>query len=145
VSGAEMADDLADGWPTLAGVSSRDLAREFWPGPLTIVLPRDPAANLPHPVCAGLPSVGLRCPDHPLALALIQTLEAPIVLPSANRPGDPPATSAQAVIDTFGQDLYTVDGGPCQDSTPSTVVSFEGDRPEILREGALSAQSLGIT
>lgn len=144
VSDEAMAGGLVGDWPTLGGVSSRELAKQHWPGPLTLVLPLSEGVRLPKHVTGGGRTVGVRCPDHPLALALIQTLGEPVVLPSANPPGQTPATSAEMVRDYFGDSVYVIDGGTCEGSTPSTVVSFAGEKAEVLREGVLGAGELGM-
>ena len=95
-------------------------------------------------MCAGGSTIGLRCPDHSLTLALIETVGEPLVLPSANRPGEPPATNAEEVRAIFGESVYVIDGGPASAGVASTVVSFDGGEVRVLREGALSAGSLGL-
>lgn len=117
---------------------AEQLAAAFWPGPLTLVLPvADPDA-----VCdlarAGLDTVALRAPGHPLAHALIQALGRPVVAPSANRSGRPsPTTFADAVEETGAAAAAALDGGPCEIGLESTVVSLL-DQPRLLRPGAVT-------
>ena len=151
VSDVSVAEGLVESWPTVGGVGgggdgvdARALARRFWPGPLTLVLPLKEGVRLPKEVCAGRRTIGLRCPDHPLTLALLEILGEPVVLPSANRPGAPPATSASAVAETFGEAVFVIDGGARTGGTPSTVLDLSGDTPSILRKGALDAETLGL-
>jgi len=139
-----MAGTLIDEWPTINGVSAFALVQKHWPGPLTLVVPMKPGLRFPKWVAAGQRTIGLRCPAHPLTLALIQTLSEPVVLPSANRPGEAPATCAADVSSVFGESLFVIDGGPCDRGEASTVVRFADEKIEILREGALSAAALGL-
>lgn len=117
------------------------LAKEFFPGPLTIIVDRHP--SVPDSVTAGLPGVAIRMPDHAIALALIQAVGEPLVAPSANRSGQPSPTSAQHVLaDLEGRIAAVVDGGECGVGIESTVVSLRGDRPVILRPGAVTKEQL---
>lgn len=137
VADADMARALAAHWPPEADL----LARRFWPGPLTLVLPR--AAHVPDIVTAGAHTVALRCPDHPLALALIRALNRPIVGPSANPSGSVSPTRAEHVRDSFpSADILVLDGGPCRVGIESTVLSLAHPDPRILRLGAVSAREL---
>ena len=104
-------------WPPEAEA----LARRYWPGPLTLVLPKVPA--IPDIVTAGLPTVGVRMPNHPLALELIQEAGVPIAAPSANRFMGLSPTTAEHVREAFGDAVPVLDGGPCQVGIESTVVS----------------------
>lgn len=114
------------------------LAARFWPGPLTLVLPvADPAA-----VCdlarAGLETVAVRTPCHPLALALLQAFGGPVVAPSANRSGRPSPTTFQAAAEETGSACAAgLDGGPCEVGLESTVLALL-DRPRLLRPGAVT-------
>ena len=117
---------------------ARALIRRFWPGPLTILFPR--AANVPDAVTAGLPTVAVRMPAHPLALALIRAARTPIAAPSANRSGRPSPTTAAHVRADFPR-IPIVDGGPCAHGLESTVVDLSG-RPRILRLGAITLEEL---
>jgi L-threonylcarbamoyladenylate synthase len=117
------------------------LTRRFWPGPLTIVLPK--RESIPDIVSAGLPSVGLRVPDHPVALELIRLAERPIAAPSANRFGFVSPTTAAHVAEQLGDlPAMILDGGPCRVGVESTVVSFLTDPPQLLRPGGVSLEEL---
>lgn len=116
------------------------LARAFWPGPLTLVLPR--AAGLPDELTGGLPSVGLRVPDHPLAQTLLARFGDGVAAPSANRFGRVSPTLAAHVVDELGPDLPVLDGGPCRVGLESTIVDLTGARPAILRPGAVTAEQV---
>ena len=117
---------------------ARALAQRFWPGPLTIVLPKKRV--VPAVVTAGLPTVAVRVPDHPVALALIEAAGVPIAAPSANRSGRPSPTRAAHVAADF-PGLLVLDGGPARHGLESTVVSL-GDPPRILRLGAIPVEEL---
>jgi len=132
VSSVEMAKKYAADWPPIA----EDLARRHWPGPLTIVVKKSPA--IPDIVTAGLGTVGLRMPAHPLALELINLAGVPIAAPSANRFTHLSPTTAQHVADEFGDAVEILDGGPCQVGIESTVVSVVGGELTMLRPGMIS-------
>jgi tRNA threonylcarbamoyl adenosine modification protein (Sua5/YciO/YrdC/YwlC family) len=111
------------------------LIHRYWPGPLTLVLPGKDGAD-----------VGLRLPSNPIALELLQQATVPVIAPSANRSGEPPATSAAQVAATLGDDLDLIlDGGPTTCDQASTVVRVAGDTWEILRPGAVTADMLRRT
>lgn len=136
VSGIEMAREVVTGW----SAESDALARAFWPGPLTLVLDR--AATLPTRISAGGTKVGVRCPDHPLALALIEQFGRPLVGPSANLSGQVSPTLAEHVRSSFTEDeVLVLDGGPCAKGIESTVL-LVGEQPRILRPGMVSAQQI---
>lgn len=117
------------------------LARAVWPGPLTLVLPRDP--SIPDLVTAGLPTVAVRVPDHPLTLQLLDELGEPLAAPSANPFGYVSPTTAQHVLDQLGDRVgYVLDGGPCAVGLESTIVSFLEARPTVLRLGGLPLEAL---
>lgn len=117
------------------------LAERFWPGPLTMVLEKDP--RVPDIVTAGLDTVALRVPSHPTALALLQAFGGPIAAPSANRFGRVSPTSAQHVLDDLGgESISVLDGGICQAGIESTIVACFGPKPRLLRSGATSLESL---
>lgn len=137
VSGTRMAQRVVKSWPERAKV----LANRFWPGPLTIVVRRSP--DLPYQVSAGRDGVGLRCPDHPIALALLETCGFPLLGPSANRSGQPSPTSAEHVRRSF-PDLLVLDGGPCRTGIESTIVEVGPDGDRILRVGAITPEELGL-
>jgi L-threonylcarbamoyladenylate synthase len=117
-----------------------ELMQAFWPGPLTLVLPRLPA--VPDLVCNNLPMVGVRCPQHPLALELLNAVGAPLAAPSANRFGATSPTSAAAVRPQLARpDIPILDGGPCRVGVESTVLRLLPE-PLILRPGGVSAEDL---
>lgn len=117
------------------------LADAFWPGPLTMVLPKKDI--VPDLVTSGLPSVAIRMPSHPLALELLQKVDLPIAAPSANPFGQISPTTAQHVLDNLGDRIDLIlDGGPCNVGVESTVVLMTGDRPRILRHGGITQEQL---
>jgi L-threonylcarbamoyladenylate synthase len=130
VTGIEMARQLAGEWSAQAAL----LAQRFWPGPLTIVVPKKPL--IPDLVTAGLPSVGLRMPAHQVALALLEAAQIPIAAPSANRFTELSPTAAQHV--PKGMADMILDGGPCTVGIESTVISLAGPALRILRPGMIS-------
>lgn len=119
------------------------LAERWWPGPLTIVLDADP--TLPAETTGGLPTVAVRVPDHPVALALLAAADVPVAAPSANRSGRPSPTTAAHVLADLGDAVdYIVDGGTCRVGVESTVVDARGAVPIVLREGAVTREALGL-
>jgi len=119
------------------------LAAHFWPGPLTLVLPR--ADIVPLIVTAGGPTVAVRCPAHPVALALIRAAATPIAAPSANRFGEPSPTTAQHVLDDLaGRFDLLLDGGPTAVGVESTVLDLTRDPPTILRPGGVTREALEV-
>jgi len=137
VSGIAMAREVTSEWPALAEA----LAEAFWPGPLTIVLPK--RERVPSVVTAAGKTVGVRAPDHHLALSLIDALGAPIVGPSANRSGGVSPTTAKHVRAEFNEsEVLVLDGGPCRRGIESTVVRLEGDAVEILRLGVIGPEQI---
>lgn len=117
------------------------LARHFWPGPLTLVLPR--RSHVPDVVTGGLDTVAVRVPDHAVALSLIRCSGKPIAAPSANRSGRPSPTEARHVWeDLAGRIDLIVDAGPCRIGVESTVLDLTADRPTILRPGAVTPEQL---
>jgi L-threonylcarbamoyladenylate synthase len=130
VSSIAEARELAAEWPE----DAERLAREFWPGPLTIVVPKKPI--IPNEVTAALPTVGLRMPRHPVALALLREAGVPIAAPSANRFTQLSPTTAQHVREAFGDETpFLLDGGPCEVGLESTVIAVTRDGLEVLRPG----------
>ena len=130
VSSIEQARELASEWPE----DAERLAREFWPGPLTIVVPKK--SVIPGEVTAGLPTVGLRMPRHPMALAFLREAGLPVAAPSANRFTQLSPTTAQHVREAFGDDTpFLLDGGPCEVGLESTVIAVTKDGLEVLRPG----------
>lgn len=119
------------------------LAAKFWPGPLTLVLPRRKNSPLSLLVSAGLDSVALRAPSHPVTIALLKACGCPIAGPSANRSGQVTATSAQHVADSLGGKVDLIlDGGSAMLGIESTVIGFDGDRPLLLRPGAVPREEI---
>lgn len=121
-------------WPAAAA----KLVRAFWPGPLTIILPR--RRTITDIATAGLPTAGFRCPDHPLALEMLRRFGGPVAAPSANRSTRVSPTAARHVREELGRSVdFILDGGPCRVGIESTVLDLSGDRPVILRPGAVTA------
>lgn len=117
------------------------LTRIFWPGPLTLVLPR--GLRIPANVSAGLDTVAVRMPNHPVALALIRQSDVPIAAPSANRFGHVSPTSAQHVLDDLdGRIDVVLDGGPTSIGVESTVLDLTSETPVILRPGGLAREEI---
>ncbi len=135
VASLTMARQLAKAWPDKAQL----LADRFWPGPLTIIVPK--ADLVPDVVTAGLPSVGLRIPAHPLAMQLLEATGLPLAAPSANRFMQLSPTTAAHVRAAFPQ-LLVLDGGPCAVGIESTVISFASGSPRLLRPGMISQTQL---
>ncbi len=116
--------------------AARRLAQRFWPGPLTLVLPR--AGAVPDEVTAGGATVAVRVPDHPMARALIRLAGAPLATTSANLSGQPsPVTAAEVAAQLAGRVALILDGGRCPGGVPSTLVDVTGETPRILRPGPL--------
>ncbi|HLB92004.1 MAG TPA: L-threonylcarbamoyladenylate synthase [Terriglobales bacterium] len=141
VASIEMARSLAAVWPEIAD----RLAQKFWPGPLTLVVEKQSA--IPDIVTAGLSTVGLRMPAHPVAQALIKAAAIPLAAPSANRFTELSPTIAEHVRHALGSEIGTevdcvLDGGPCQVGIESTVLSLVGPVPALLRPGAISRAEL---
>ncbi|MBE5797645.1 MAG: threonylcarbamoyl-AMP synthase [Clostridiales bacterium] len=113
----------------------------FWPGPLTIILPRKP--GVPNEVTANLDTVAVRMPSHPVAQALLRACDLPIAAPSANRSGKPSPTAARHVFDDMdGRIPLIIDGGESDVGLESTVISLAGDKPCILRPGGITQAML---
>jgi L-threonylcarbamoyladenylate synthase len=137
VSGPEQLPLLVEKVPALA----QALIDRFWPGPLTLVLPRTSA--VPDLVTAGLPTVAVRMPRHPVALGLIDRAGTPVAAPSANPFGHTSPTTAQHVHDQLAGKVDLVfDGGPCSVGVESTIVSLASDAPVLLRPGGLSIEDI---
>ena len=116
------------------------LMQAFWPGPLTVILPRRP--GVAAAAAGGQDSIGLRCPSHPVALAFLQACKTGVAGPSANRFGRVSPTTALHVAGEFGDDLPVLDGGPCDVGIESSIVDCTRGRPVLLRPGVLSRQQL---
>lgn len=114
------------------------LAKTFWPGPLTLVLPLQPTALISPYVTAGLSTIAIRCPHHPVALELLSQYPAPIAAPSANKSGYISPTKYEHVYDEFGDTVLIIPGDPSCIGLESTIVDCSEDRPAILRPGFIS-------
>ena len=118
-----------------------DLAKAFWPGPLTMVLPA--REIVPKRTTGGLSTVALRCPDNAVTREIIRLSGVPIAAPSANISGKPSTTTAQHVLhDHDGKIAAVVDGGPCRGGVESTIVDLTEDRPRLLRPGGITPEQL---
>jgi L-threonylcarbamoyladenylate synthase len=116
------------------------LIEVFWPGPLTLILPRKP--GIAAAASGGQDSIGLRCPAHPVALAFLKACGTGVAGPSANRFGRVSPTTAQHVIDELGDSLLVLDGGPCEVGIESSIVDCTRGRPVLLRPGVLTRPQL---
>lgn len=132
-----MLNDVVADWPQ----SARDLASRFWPGPLTLVLPK--GKNVPDIVTAGGSTVGVRMPNHPVALALIREAGTPLAAPSANRSSQLSPTRAEHVLAGLdGRIDLILDAGPTANGIESTVLDLTRDPPVLLRPGPISIADL---
>jgi L-threonylcarbamoyladenylate synthase len=139
VGSVEQARELAAEWPAEA----ERLAREYWPGPLTIVVAKK--AAIPDGVTAGLATGGRRMPRHPVALALLREAGVPIAAPSANRYTGLSPTTTEHVREAFGAETpFLLDGGPCEVGLESTVVAVTKDGLEVLRLGMAMVKDASI-
>lgn len=137
VLSTEMARRYVTAWPEAA----ERMAARHWPGPLTLVLPK--TREIPDEVTAGLPSVGIRVPAHPMALALIECAGVPIAAPSANRFTELSPTCAEHVRRSLGDRVDLIlDGGSTPVGIESTVLSLAGERPVLLRPGMISREEI---
>ena len=117
------------------------LADAFWPGPLTLVLPKN--SNIPDIITAGKDTVAVRIPNHPTALELLRQLDFPLAAPSANPFGNISPTTAQHVNDYFKDAIQMVlDGGACERGIESTIIGFDGDQPVLYRLGSTSIEAI---
>ncbi|MFN7745373.1 MAG: L-threonylcarbamoyladenylate synthase [Hyphomonadaceae bacterium] len=122
---------------------ARKLAEAFWPGPLSLVVPRQPDCAVCDLACAGLDTIALRVPSHPLMQQVLRAFGKPVAAPSANVSGRPSPTTADHVLAEFGDKLtLVVDGGPCAVGLESAVVAVIGDQATLLRLGGLSRAEL---
>lgn len=115
---------------------------QFWPGPLSIVLPLKPGGEICDIVTAGLDTLAVRIPAHPLARELIAAVGKPLAAPSANPSGKLSATTAAQVVNGFGASIPVLDGGPCYAGLESTIIAIDGDRLVQLRAGALDRKEI---
>ncbi len=136
VADADQVPDYASSVPPFA---SR-LMRAFWPGPLTLILPR--RAGVAAAAAGGQNSIGLRCPSHPVAQALLHACKTGVAAPSANRFGRVSPTTARHVSEEFGDALLVLDGGPCEVGIESSIVDCTRGRPVLLRPGVLTRAQL---
>ncbi len=137
VADAQIARRFSTEWP----VAAEQLSERFWPGPLTLVLPKSPA--IVREVTAGRETVGLRVPNHPLAIQLLRAFDGAIAAPSANRANHISPTSAADVRAELGERVDLIlDGGPCTVGIESTVIDLIGDHPCILRPGGISREQI---
>lgn len=136
----EEAARFAADWPAAA----QALARAFWPGPLTLIVPRRPGSAAA--AAGGQPTIGLRVPAHPVAQALLQQALAlgvsGVAAPSANRFGRVSATRAAHVVQEFGAELVVLDGGDCPGGIESAIVDCSGAQPALLRPGLLERRQI---
>ncbi len=134
LASADQVGKVAETGPETAVAEA--LAREFWPGALTIVLPAK--ASVPESVTAGTGTVGVRVPNHALARQLMEAADSPLTGTSANLSGEQPCKTAAEVMAQLSDIIDAVVDAPCGEHTaPSTVVRFTGSRPEILRQGSV--------
>ena len=128
---------------------SEKLANKFWPGPLTLILPIKVSAGIAKNVSAGLDTVGVRVPDHPVALAILEKTKLPLAAPSANKSGSPSPTRASHVSSDFEgnekQPALILDGGACRVGLESTVVQIKNGTVHILRPGGVSANMIAVS
>ena len=128
-------------WAINIPVAAYRIAAAFWPGPVTLILQRHP--DVPAIVSGGQTSIGLRVPNHPVALALLRAFNDGIAAPSANRFGRISPTTAQHVREEFGDAVKIIlDGGACEVGIESTIVDLTGEQPQILRPGMISAEDI---
>ena len=134
-------------WATFVPSRARDLAQRFWPGPLTMILRKSP--RVPPEVTGGQDTVGLRCPSHPVARALLAEFarigSGAVAAPSANRFGHVSPTTAEHVRAEFGDMVPIVDGGACDVGLESTIVDLSRDRPVLLRPGGIARADIAAT
>ena len=137
VSGMEMVENYCQNIPPAAYA----LAGKYWPGPLTMIL--EDKGVVSALVNDGGDTLGVRCPDHPVTMAVIEKSGHALAAPSANITGQPSPKTAQEVLGYFDNHIEGVlDGGPCQLGVESTIVDLTGEGPRILREGAIPGQEI---
>jgi len=134
VGGADWVNGLA-----VSDARFEKLAHAFWPGPLTLVMKRSASCPASELVSAGLDSIGLRCPDHPVALDILKATQRPLAAPSANLSGTVSPTTAEHVASGLGNTVdLIVDGGPCRVGLESTVLDLTRAKATILRPGFIT-------
>mgnify|MGYP001373256109 CR=1 FL=1 len=141
VASLEQAKSLVSSWPTSADV----LAQKFWPGPLTLVVPKN--SSVSDLISSGLETVGIRVPNHPLAIELLTKCATPLAAPSANRFGRTSPTAIDHVRTEFPEaiasgEVFILDGGACEVGVESTVVRCEDDQVTVLRPGGVTKSEL---
>lgn len=137
ISDLKMMDNLVSDF----SVTAKKIVDKFWPGPLTIILPKSPI--VPDCVTAGLNTVAVRYPSHPVAQALIKASATPLAAPSANLSGKPSPTSAKHVFDDLNGNIEVIlDGGVCEVGLESTVISIDDDKICVLRPGKITVDDL---
>jgi len=130
-------DDVAKDIPPIAGM----LADRFWPGPLTLLLPKK--NTVPGLITAGKSTVAVRVPDHPVALSLLKQLSFPLAAPSANPFGAISPTTAEHVANYFKEEFpYILDGGPCTSGIESTIIGFNDEGAIVYRYGSLATEEI---
>ena len=138
VASREAAEELVE-----LPEAGRRLAAAFWPGPLTLVAPKAAGAGIAELATAGLPTLAVRVPAHPLALALLRTVGRPVAAPSANPSGRISPTSADHVLEGLGGRIAAVlDGGPCEVGLESTIIGVAGETAVLLRPGGLPTEAV---
>ena len=139
---AHVADLAAARRIAIFDADAEKLAAAFWPGPLTLVLPKRPGSGVADLALAGLDTVAVRVPDHPVAQALLKAFDGPVVAPSANRSGHvSPTDAAHVLADLRGRIDLVIDAGPCTVGVESTIVSCLGE-PTLLRPGGLAREQI---
>ncbi len=136
IAEAQQVLDYASSVPPFAA----RLIAAFWPGPLTLILPRKP--GVATAAAGGQDSIGLRCPPHPVAQALLTACRTGVAAPSANRFGRVSPTTAAHVADELGDGLFVLDGGPCEVGIESTIVDCTRGQPVLLRPGVVTRAQL---
>ena len=136
VKSMDQTRNLVSNFPALAV----DFARQFWPGALTMILPKHNSVPIG---ITGSTTIAIRQPDHPSALALISECGSPITGTSANLSGMTPSINAQEVLKQLGESIdLIIDGGTCNQTVPSTILDLTQNPPRVLREGAISIKAL---
>ena len=136
IASAAQVSDYASSVPPFA----QALIQAFWPGPLTVILPRKP--GVATAAAGGQNSIGLRCPAHPLALEFLKLCNTGVAGPSANKFGRVSPTTARHVAQEFGDSLIVLDGGPCKVGIESSIVDCTRSQPVLLRPGVLTREQL---
>ena len=137
IKSASSISDVAIDIPESAMI----LAEKFWPGPLTLVLKKQP--HISDLITAGKDTVAVRVPNHPVALALLDKLDFPLAAPSANPFGSISPTNADHVFNYFGGKLEVIlDGGECEKGLESTIIGFENNQPVLYRHGSISSEEI---